>query len=51
MIEMSSAPPRGNCSAVTPIIVGQKYDLPTPKSVAAAKAISALVPGWRLPSQ
>ena len=26
--EISSAPPRGNCSAVTPIIVGQKKLLP-----------------------
>jgi hypothetical protein len=47
----SSAPPRGNCSAVTPSIVGQKNVLPTPKTVAAANATIGLAPGCRLPSQ
>ena len=49
--EMSSAPPRGNCSAVTPSMVGQRYVFPTPKTVAAANAMNGLVPGSRPPSQ
>ncbi len=48
---MSSDPPRGNCSLVTPSMVGQKNVFPTPKTVAAANAIATDVPGWRLPSQ
>ena len=45
MIDISSAPPRGNCSDSTPIIVGEKYVLPMPKIVAAMNATTGLAPG------
>src|SRR5579872_6385439 len=51
MIDISSAPPRGNRSDVTPSIVGQKYVLPTANVVAAASATTALAPGRSDPSQ
>ena len=51
MIDNRSAPPRGNNSAVTPTIVGQKNVLPIPKTVAAVSATPALVPGSSEPSQ
>ena len=40
--DISKAPPRGNCSAVMPIIVGHRKVLPTPNSVAASSATAAL---------
>src|SRR5215217_3741667 len=43
-----SAPPRGKRSATTPIMVGQKKDLATPYSVAAARIA---MPTWAFESQ
>lgn len=51
MIDIRSAPPRGNSSAVTPTMVGQKNVLPMPNTVAAVMATMALVPGCSEPNQ